>query len=261
MKVPFFSGKFVSRLRESAAVNLPRYESGGPWIEQFAGGQPYRLESRLVVDPPPSLVTSADGNPKHDAENARRVYTWLRQLTPVIAMDERLWSCLSHDLFAEYMRSRWPADSGTAVQRRYLFEGQSFAALSRNGIARLWWAGHLTIDKSRANAFELTDVLFLRQDIQVALLERSFGKCRKVRTAVLEYLKTNNESLAEESFGRRIQVLAREVNLLGGVAILDALPAGEIESFLVRVGKGLTTSTLSQPGVLASKLAALDGAA
>jgi len=68
-------------------------------------------------------------------------------------------------------------------------------------------------------------------------------------------------SLAEESFGRRIQVLAREVNLLGGVAILDALPAGEIESFLVRVGKGLTTSTLSQPGVLASKLAALDGAA
>lgn len=240
MKLPFFSGRFVSRLRQSAAANAPRYQSDVPWLDEFAGGKPYMLESRFIVDPAPSLITSRDGNPKHDAENARRVFTWLRQLTPVVAMEERLWSCLSHGVFSDYMRARWPVDSDSVVHRRYLFEGQTFSALSRNGISRLWWAGYLTIDESRKNTFELTDILFLRQDIQVAVLERSFGKCRKVRTAVLEFLRDHRDWLAEESFGKRIQVLVRELNLLGGVAILDAMPAAEIRKFLMRIATNMT---------------------
>jgi hypothetical protein len=249
MKLPFFSNAFVARLRENAAANAGKYGPDTSWLDTFAAGRTYTCESNQVVDPPCELMTSADDNAAHDAENAKRVFTWLRLLTPALAMEERLWACLTHGAFAGYMHLRWPVDGENAIRRRYLFEGKSFAALSRNGIARLWWAGYLTRDEERANPFELTDTLFLRQDIQVSLLERSMGKCRNVRAGVLEFLQNNRDWLSEEAFGRRIQILLRELNLLGGVAILDALPPSDIQACLKKVGESLAkeASTAKTP--------------
>ena len=76
----------------------------------------------------------------------------------------------------------------------------------------------------------------------MSLLERSMGKCGKVRAAVLDFLRENSHWLSSEAFGRRIQLLLKEVNLLGGVAILDALPESELHSFLKKVGESLAKS-------------------
>jgi hypothetical protein len=239
MKLQFFSGRFLARLREKAATNASKYGADSGWLDALAAGPTYVHESGYVVDPPPTLVSATEGNAQLDAENAQRVYSWLRNLTPSVAMEERLWAHLTHCVFAQYMATRWPAENEGVVRRRYLFEGNSFAALARNGIARLWWAGYLTHDKTRSDPFELTKVLFMRQDIQVSLLERSIGKCPNVRTSVLEYFRDNSSRLSEGSFGRRIQLLLRELNLWGGVAILDAVPKSEIEIFLKRFGESL----------------------
>ena len=144
MKLQFFSSRFLVRLREKASMNASKYGADSGWLDALAAGQAYVHESGYVVDPPPTLVIATEGNAQLDAENARRVYSWLRNLTPSVAMEERLWAHLTHCVFAEYMAIRWPAKNEGVVCRRYLFEGNSFAALARNGIARLWWAGNLT---------------------------------------------------------------------------------------------------------------------
>lgn len=237
MKLQFFSRSFVTRLQQTAGANVSKYGQGTAWLDNLVASQRYIHESNYVVEPPPVLLTSAE--PADDAENARRVFNWLRHLTPAVAMELRLWAHLTHCVFADYMRVRWPAVNETLVQRRYLFEGNSFASLSRNGIARLWWAAYLTRDEKRGDPFELTDILFLRQDIQVAVLERAMGKCRGIRVALLEFIRDNQDWLSEQSFGKRIQFIAKEVNLLGGVAVLDAVPDGEIRSFLEKVGASI----------------------
>jgi hypothetical protein len=241
MKLPFFGGKFVERLRKGADANLSKYGADSRWVSSLAGGESYLFDSAQVVGPPPALKISDE--PAIDAENSRRVFQWLQNLTPALAMEERLWACLAHTVFPEYMHVRWPVKDADAVRRRYLFEGKSFAALSRNGIGRLWWAGHLTFDESRSDSFELTDTLFLRQDIQVSLFERSIGKCRNVRVSVLEFLKNNSGSLSDAAFGRRIQLVLKELNLLGGVSLLDALPRTEIDACLQRIAKSVASST------------------
>lgn len=246
MKLAYFSNAFVGKLRETAAANAANYESGSAWLDSLAASGSYVHESNQVVDPPPQLLIAGDDTAAHDAANAQRVFEWLSKLTPAIAMEERLWAYLTHVVFAEYMRARWPVTGASAIHRRYLFEGKSFASLSRNGIARLWWAAFLTRDEEREAPYELTGTLFLRQDIQVSLLERSLGKCRRVRFAVLEFLKANADWLATESFGRRIQLLLKEMNLLGGVAILDAVPPAELQAFLQRVGEKLVRDENSQ---------------
>jgi hypothetical protein len=146
MKLQFFSANFVEQLRQGAGANQPNYAGDRTWLDALSGGKPYVYESEQVVDPPPQLVITEEDNPKNDAENAKRIYIWLIKLTPALAMEERLWAYLTHCVFQDYMKARWPADNANAIQRRYLFEGKSFAALSRNGIARLWWAGYLTRD-------------------------------------------------------------------------------------------------------------------
>ena len=242
MKLQFFNANFVAKLREGAAANQPKYAGDQSWLDVLSDGKAYVHESAQVVDPPPKLLITEGDNAPNDAENAKRVYTWLNKLTPALAMEERLWAYLTHVVFADYMKSRWPAENAGVIQRRYLFEGKSFAALSRNGIARLWWAGSLTRDAQRENPFELTEILFLRQDIQVSLLERSLGKCGRVRTAVLDFLRENGSWLASEAFGRRIQLLLKEINLLGGVVLLDSLPVSDLRAFMKKIGENLAKS-------------------
>jgi hypothetical protein len=237
MKLPYFAKMIVERLHEQAAANMPKYGASASWLEPFAGGKPYIFESSRVVDPSPTLIFGADDNPKNDAQNARRVYNWLPKLPPAVAMEERLWAYLAHAVFPDYMAAPWPVTAENIIHRRYLFEDKTFAALARNGISRLWWAGKLTHDPSRRNPFELTDVLFLRQDIQVSLLERALGKCHNVRTAVLDFFRENGGWLSEEAFGPRIQQILKELNLLGGVAILDGLSQPQLSAFLQKVGQ------------------------
>jgi hypothetical protein len=237
MKLSFFSRKYVEVLRTGAAEGVSRYGSGTEWLDTLLPGQPYVHESGYVVDPPPQLLSSDTEDTKNDGENAIRIHRWLRSLQPSVAMEERLWAYLAHVPFNSYMSSRWPVKNEGEVRRRYLFEGASFGALARQGIARLWWAAHLTHNPEREDPYELTRAMFFRQDIQLALMDRALGKCNTVRTSVLEFLQDNKEWFADKSFGRRIQLLMKELNLLGGVVILDALPYAQVRQFVDSIGR------------------------
>jgi Family of unknown function (DUF6339) len=248
MNLHYFSRPFVERLRSGAEANSSKYGSDSGWVDHFAAGGRYLLESHQIVGPPPELAGLAGSAEKYDAENARHIWEWLGPLSPALAVEERLWACLTHVVFAEYMAARWPVDGPSVVHRRFLFEGQSFAALTRNGIARLWWGASLTRDAERENAFELTSTLFLRQDIQVSLLERSFGKCRTVRMGVLDFLRLNRDWLGPVAFGKRIQAMLKELNLLGGVLMLDALAPDDIAAQLTRIAERLAGPRPSDDG-------------
>lgn len=233
--LPFYASSTIEKLRRDLPGLAQRLSATPTWAVTEPTMQTGVMKSDISIDAPPALQIDSANPTQGDAENARRVFGWLGVLSPKLAMDERIWTHLALTTYAEYMSVRWPPVSETVIRRRYLLESRTFAALSRNGIARLWWAGYLTHQPSRANPYELTDVLFLRQDIQVGLLERAIGKCSPVRVAVLEYFKENQDLLATEAFGTRIQVLLRELNRLGGAVLLDAVPQDEIQAFLERI--------------------------
>ncbi len=245
MMLHYLAGSSLLKLKASVDANLPQYLAGEELSAQYAPTEGWIKESGIVVGPPPVLLRQDSNEALPDAECAIRIFTWLNALSPVLAMEERLWSHLTHYVFADYMRVRWPVESSHTVVRRFFMENRSFAALARNGISRLWWAAHLTVDPSREDRFERTKTLFLRQDVQVGLLERAIGKCNRVRFGVLDYLRENPGLQEKENFGRRIQVMLRELNLLGGVMILDALSeqavAAQLRAINDRIDSGLLT--------------------
>jgi hypothetical protein len=121
------------------------------------------------------------------------------------------------------------------VSDRWFFRGEGVATFVRNGLSRLWWFGYLTYDKGLGDHFEFTEILLALQEIQVAMLERRFGRCRNVLGAILEVLKRNNQLDGVPGRGDIIQGWAKDINTYGGAFVLDALPPDRLRFVFQRL--------------------------
>jgi len=226
MNLPFLSQEATDRLIRNIPANLGRYRSGE--TSELINDVDCRASRIEVADPPP--LTGTEGSASEDFNASRRVFQWLADLTPVQASDERLWVYLTHRVYPEYVHARWGSalDGSTQptarVEDRWFFRGEGVATFVRNGLSRLWWFGYLTYDRGLGDHFEFTEILLGLQEIQVAMLERRFGRSRNVLRAILEILKRSNRLEEVPRRGGVIQGWAKDINTYGGAFILDALP-------------------------------------
>jgi hypothetical protein len=236
MSLEFLSREAADKLAHDVGKNLDTYRNGK--TDSLIRMSDCRV-SRLDAVTAPDLL-NATGEPKSDAEASQLIFQWLGKLTPVQAADERLWVLLTHRTFASYVHKRWGKGLERATQPealvvdRWFFRGTGVATFVRNGISRLWWFGYLTYDNKRTNPFELTDILLSLQDIQVAFLERSLGRCKSLLRAVLETVQKHQEDLRKTpKSGDVIQEWAKEIRLYGGAYVLDAVPTERL-AFVVQ---------------------------
>lgn len=241
MTLLIFRENFVSKLRTSVRDNLRRYEQAQSWIEDLPGGSSSSIET-AVAPLQDFELRAPEGEDLKDIENAIHMHTALSFLTPLQARDPRLWARLTHVECWSYMRERWDVerfrgDAGKSerfiISRYFVAQNQS-RALLRNGLARLWWYGHLTHDKERDNPYELTGVLLSTLDITQQILERSLGRVPHVTIGFLEFLLRNKKKLLGQGDDKRIRIrhLAKHLNLHGGVTLLDCLNKTEIVELL-----------------------------
>jgi len=80
--------------------------------------------------------------------------------------------------------------------------------------------------------FELTKLIWEKQDIHVALMERSFGTYPNFVHNFLDFYK-KNKHLSEDN----IRLILRGINSIGGVKVLPLLNSDEIMSEIKKVAK------------------------
>lgn len=169
---------------------------------------------------------------KDDLENCIRIYDALKFLPPSVAADPRLWAYLCHETFYEYMVKRWPIDHGAdTVNDRYFTTAGGARTRYRNGIARLWWIPHLTYDENLDDPYSLTRVILRRQDDMENFMGRNLNLNRKVLHAMLHVLKDKS---IEEYSRNVLRDLLEDINKIGGVSVLDALPEDKLISLFSR---------------------------
>jgi hypothetical protein len=140
------------------------------------------------------------------------------------------------------MRKRWDVSRQTGdagkkqryVLEHYFVRQNQSRMLLRNGVARLWWYGHLTYDPNRADPYELTGILLSYLDIAQQLVERNMGRAESIRIGFLDFLREHWDELgtSSEQRRRRIRHLAKTLNLLGGVMLLDCLAISDVQAIL-----------------------------
>ena len=241
MRLKYFLTSKHNQLRDDIEKNLAKYAAEHTWIDSVFDER-FDAEARIEITLP-ALIESPDSS--KDIDNVKLIYPALKHLTVEQAMDGRLWTHLTHVEYWNYMRKRWDVDGenikdGESIEenekkqklakkikeRYFLYSEDNSRALIRNGIARLWWFGYLTYDSNNSEApFALTQVLLEYQDIQAALLERTFGKNRDILQICLIALREKMDEI-KNSGGRAkeiIQDLGKYVNLLGGTYFLDTM--------------------------------------
>lgn len=231
-----FTDDAYRALVKDIAANFSRYSTHKPWLTDQPKHAKQYLKSTILPDKKPHLILP-DTESNYDFENAVQVHECY-QLTPVQASDPRLWARLTHVETWDYMQRRWPVDDAKKpqyVRQRYFVAGSDSRAISRNGIARLWWSAEITKNtKPSKDPYSLTRILLSKLDITQQLLERSYGRSRKFVQATLRFIEQNaDECLNNGQTSRdRIRHLAKQLTLRSGVTILDSMPEAGLHEFL-----------------------------
>jgi hypothetical protein len=243
-KLRFLKLSSLDRLRSNVAANQKRYTQPESFLNDYFAGTSWYVESNILVPNEIELQMPVSKTELLDAENTRIVYSALRHLTPLQASDQRLWAYFTHVSHWHYMRKRWPVDQYVAKDRptekykdymnqRYLYMVDRSRSLLRNGMARLWWYGYCTYDEKRSDPFELTGALLKKLDVAQNFAENAFGRN-------VDVIKTLLEVVLEHEFYERgpVRDLARYINAIGGVTIIDAIPRADLrELFAVKVAQ------------------------
>ncbi|MBP5585433.1 MAG: hypothetical protein J6Y92_03655 [Lentisphaeria bacterium] len=236
MKLKYLLTTPCERLQSKIGENIQRYTNEASWLDEFFD-EPFDAETGIDVSLP-KLIESPKA--ENDFENVKLLYPALMVLTPQQAMDQRLWTHLTHIEYWNYMRVRWEKDYtdeasdelSSNLQKRinqikdryFLSSDGNSRSLIRNGIARLWWFGNLTYDPHNTqDPFALTKTLLEYQDTQAALLERTFGKSSQMLRICLEVLAVYMSEIREHGGRKVIQELGKYINRLGGTYFLDTM--------------------------------------
>ncbi|MCH5264792.1 MAG: hypothetical protein J1F02_02755 [Lachnospiraceae bacterium] len=205
---------------------LNKYQNypSNKWLIEMCDGTPF-IDTKFENIKDFELDMSADKSKAFETEfeNVKRVYGNLKFLTDSMASDERLWAALCIGPFYEYVRYRWKIDSVNNVLQHYFFEQSGKRGLTRNAISRLWWIGRLTYDKNRTDKYELTRFVCGHSDYIMHFIERNTSNNLHVMRPFLEAIMEARErgfDLNTDDAGN----LAKYLNLLGGVYILDFMP-------------------------------------
>lgn len=219
----------LQQLKVELESNTTLYKKEQPFMINRLGLTDYEdSSSKLNLTP--------DSPSNYDAQNIRIFHEKFKNIPIELASEESFWAYLSHVDFWEYMQVRWPLKSDTdtsSIRNRYFF-GKN-RPLFRQGVARLWWYGHLTYDSTLDDPYHYTNVAFKDQDRARLLIETvNISRNRVALFATLDVLHTLDNWTSEEKIetikGERenlIRPLMQFINSVGGVMIWDMLTLDE----------------------------------
>lgn len=157
----------------------------------------------------------------NDTMNCMRIHEMLPSLNAAHATDDRLWTTLSFGMHAHYLRKRWPfrAEEGDKLARHisnHWFCNNVRGRVRDNGIARLWWMGHIANRVKGLDKETVHEILFGNSDYRSSLLERNSSANALV---VLEVILKLSKKYFDDGYAYKrepFRKFMRSVNFLGG---------------------------------------------
>jgi hypothetical protein len=166
-----------------------------------------------------------------DAALVEPVHSSLKHLPRHLHLDPTFWQYLTTERLRDFVWQRFwdgspPSDVAEALEqptkwRRFECR-RTMNAMSRNAVARLFWAGDLL---SVASDYSLARDAFMKQEIQQQVFDRLFGLHPDAARAFVR--KSNGLK------GRDIQKLGERLNEYASTIAVEFLNDKEIEKLLV----------------------------
>lgn len=164
-----------------------------------------------------------------ECENAKILHSHMKGLSRSEATDERIWVALGLKHFYDYVISRCDKVNESTIKNRFFFgESSKRRSIVRNSLSKLWWIAELTYVETAENPYELTEFVCKDSDRVATLLERNISNNFSTLHPLIRALKDTEEHIGKKLSRELIREVAKYVNMLGGIYILDCLSYDEI---------------------------------
>lgn len=217
-----FKHSYLSELKDYvyAETSLSLYsndefEIDNSQLKRIAGVyEPQELSDKM-------LIATDD-----DFKAARTLFEAYKDITPLVAINEEFWAYLTHTILFKYTQTRWPKVKEPDCTSQYIidhwFLDQPNKVL-RNSGASLWWSIHNTIDTTRSNKYELSEILFKNYTLRTV----TFGsylliRHREAMIGILSFLKDHN-SILNNNMEDKCRFIFKYFNRIGAVKQLSYL--------------------------------------
>lgn len=228
-KIYYIDDLVLEDLKNKVSENKDLYMQDLVWCDAI-----FEIEMTELEKPTELKIVEGDRG-QHDIENAILLYEALKDLPFSVATNENYWAFLTHTIYWDYMRNRWPIENAqqdeiTYIHTRYMFSTKN-KRFYRNGLSRLWFYAALTYDEGNiANPYHYTKIMLKNQDLAGLILETvTISRNFKALKAVLEVInKLDQLELSgeiEKIKGKRdfIRDLMKQVNFIGAITVWDSL--------------------------------------
>lgn len=245
MKLRFISYDNLEAIKSNLPSWLGKFQQdSSAWLEE-------EFDHALFSDTkygeiPDFTLDMSESDPfATEASNVQRVYGNLKFLSESQASDERLWAGLCFGSFWKYVKYRWKIDKTctvSSIKQHFLFGFGSRRSLTRNALSRLWWIGRLTYDKNRTDPWELTKFVCENSDYIMHICERNTSNNPMIIHAFLDAVldaRKKGIPINTDTVGE----LAKYLNLLGGIYILDCLPSQRIHDKILAKAEEMSSTS------------------
>lgn len=237
MIIRFLKENVVKELSGKVKDNIDLYRSGNFEFLETDPTSFFNSKEKIEIDLEMlSKIFCVEEGDYKEPENCKIMYRAL-PLNPYLARDQRLWIYLTHTKLLDYTRKRWPlpADPDKAVKhiRAHFFVSGNRGLERNNSASRLWWMAHLC-DRVEGVPFEEALNCFLyKSDVRANIVERpTTSQSISIFSAIIKKLNEslkNDKSLFERA---RFREFMKELNLQGGVRLLDILDEKDINTII-----------------------------
>lgn len=198
------------------------------------------IASTCVLDEQLASEITCSENDDNEVGACLAIAKGLCGMSPYLARDERLWTRLTHVEFLDYSRTRWPIpdDDEKAVLhiRKHFFARGSRGIERDNAISRLWWMSTICARVQNLSLQQALEAFLYQSDVRANIIERpTTSQNPNVLSAVINKL---HESYVGDKalFDRdKFRGLMKSLNIEGGVRLLEALDAEEIEAVIEKI--------------------------
>lgn len=238
----------MNELKTNRLNNIDKYSSNTSFVSNIVENyelQLYNLEKEVeypVLDK--TIATKENGlvQWKIDFENSKKLYLDFVKKYDIplgVLSDERFIAYLTHDIYYDYMSTRWPIDGGKEsrlAQKYFLPSGaQSF---TRNFFLRLFWYAYVTYDENLEDPFFLTEVAFEYADPVNQIMERKYGRNSKIVKCALMAIK----KVGSKTLNQKRTIYGKKINNILSLYALDLVTENELIELFENEIRGIIKS-------------------
>lgn len=226
------SEKTADELFINIEGNVERYRNEG--FEDLATGYGWSVELQMTADLEALKDLDGGKGQENEVNNALLVWHALKDLTPSLACENRVWSRLTHVEGFNYSRERWLKTSSDLEViksvKDHFFADTRTKWRDDNAISRLWWIAYIASLVSPIDHKTALEFMLGKADIRLNFVERARISSRPKLSAGIIRGMMNDEWITnkEDNFRR----FMRQINKYGGGVLFEARNDDQVDEFI-----------------------------